>query len=705
MKVAPSFNYTVVEATDKSLKLFAQQLKQLYENLAGVINGHISFGDGTNTENIDGNWVDVITPATPDTDFTVEHNLLRLPVGYLIMQKDRAVDVYQGSIPSTTTEITLRATVASAVIKLFIIGLLLAFCSVRSDAQGAAHFENAFKVVTPTGTGLGFIGPVIQPIPGATVTVCNGTTLPVPGNTCVGLANLFSNVTLTTPISNPTSADIRGNYAFFAVSGQNYVVSVAGTGLITYSYVWTAPFAAGGGGIGSVTSVGLSAPVQFSVSGTPVTTSGTLGLQWIPAPPNTFLGGPAANTISGVFDGSVSGISPGPATTLALTLTPGSTHDLAVFAGQGDVVVGPTMTGVTGGPGSWSSQFASGSSGVFTQLLATGAPLTGTASFSTPAFLSGMMIMFRSNGGSPLFVQNNSAGGAITNGQAVTFGANTVPGNSILVILQGDTISAPGGVITDSQGNLYTSLGTVTNSATGPFNQTMVSAWLASGITGATHDVITYNTNSGFGTSGSYTAFEISGLAVSNALPGFRQIFDPDLQATHAALAASPLVNGMCVQATAGGKLVTVSGPCGTSSGFVTTTGSPVATNLAVFSGPGSITNGDLSGDCTTAGNTVVTCTKINGNVVPIFKAQSVSGCTTSGASYAGCTVTLTWTAPFADALYSAACSGVTSSGFPYIEGITAQSAASITIQIRNGTSNGATSSSFGSIKCIGVHP
>jgi len=45
---------------------------------------------------------------------------------------------------------------------------------------------------------------------------------------------------------------------------------------------------------GTVTSVGLSAPVQFSVSGSPVTGSGTLTFDWADASPNVFLAGPAS---------------------------------------------------------------------------------------------------------------------------------------------------------------------------------------------------------------------------------------------------------------------------------------------------------------------------------------------------------------------------------------------------------------------------
>jgi hypothetical protein len=49
----------------------------------------------------------------------------------------------------------------------------------------------------------------------------------------------------------------------------------------------------GGGGSGTVTSVGLSLPAQFSVSGSPVTASGTLAATWQNQGANLFLAGPA----------------------------------------------------------------------------------------------------------------------------------------------------------------------------------------------------------------------------------------------------------------------------------------------------------------------------------------------------------------------------------------------------------------------------
>lgn len=129
MKAASDFNFTTIAPTKKSLSNFVVMLRSLYQNLVGIVNGNVGFGDGTHPDNLAGAWINVTAPAVANTDFTVTHNLSRLPVGYWIMEKDRSVDVYTGSVAATKTQLTLRATVASAVLRLFVVCLLLGFAS------------------------------------------------------------------------------------------------------------------------------------------------------------------------------------------------------------------------------------------------------------------------------------------------------------------------------------------------------------------------------------------------------------------------------------------------------------------------------------------------------------------------------------------------------------------------------------------------
>lgn len=103
------------------IKKWSLMIRKLYEQLARIVNGLISFGDGVTRDNIDGEWASVTTPATPDTDFTITHNLMRLPVGYIVMGQSVAGIIYNGDIPPTTTQITLKCNVASDTILIFIV--------------------------------------------------------------------------------------------------------------------------------------------------------------------------------------------------------------------------------------------------------------------------------------------------------------------------------------------------------------------------------------------------------------------------------------------------------------------------------------------------------------------------------------------------------------------------------------------------------
>jgi len=77
------------------------------------------------TENAFQYWMDVrvTTHATANTEFrVVADGLGRTPTGYLIIKKDKAVDVYTGATSWTTDKLYLKATVSSAIITVRVIG-------------------------------------------------------------------------------------------------------------------------------------------------------------------------------------------------------------------------------------------------------------------------------------------------------------------------------------------------------------------------------------------------------------------------------------------------------------------------------------------------------------------------------------------------------------------------------------------------------
>ncbi len=122
--------------------------------------------------------------------------------------------------------------------------------------------------LTAWGQGSALSGQVFTPngYPAASVPVrvCAYTSTGIP---CTPLSSIYSDITLTTSIGNPYTTDSNGNFAFYVGLGT-YVVQIT-VGTVTYSQLFTA------NGNASVSSVSLSMPGIFTVSGSPVTTSGT----------------------------------------------------------------------------------------------------------------------------------------------------------------------------------------------------------------------------------------------------------------------------------------------------------------------------------------------------------------------------------------------------------------------------------------------
>jgi hypothetical protein len=100
---------------------FAKAVLRAWQLLTTVINGQVSFGNGVASDNISGVWATVADTGAANTDFTITHNLGRIPVGYLVMTSSIATDIYTGSVAATKTQITLRSSAAHAAITLFIL--------------------------------------------------------------------------------------------------------------------------------------------------------------------------------------------------------------------------------------------------------------------------------------------------------------------------------------------------------------------------------------------------------------------------------------------------------------------------------------------------------------------------------------------------------------------------------------------------------
>lgn len=90
----------------------AKMIQLLVSNLSRMFDGGISL-----TDNIDAKTVTVTSHAIADTEFAVSHTLKRIPTGYDIVSRDKGGVVYDSGTAFTATQIFLKCTTTSTVIK------------------------------------------------------------------------------------------------------------------------------------------------------------------------------------------------------------------------------------------------------------------------------------------------------------------------------------------------------------------------------------------------------------------------------------------------------------------------------------------------------------------------------------------------------------------------------------------------------------
>lgn len=83
--------------------------------LKAILDRGIRFED-----NVDCRIVTYTSNATPDTEDSVPHDLRKVPVGYIVIGKDLAGDVYDSAAHSAT-DLKLKCSVASVTITLIVI--------------------------------------------------------------------------------------------------------------------------------------------------------------------------------------------------------------------------------------------------------------------------------------------------------------------------------------------------------------------------------------------------------------------------------------------------------------------------------------------------------------------------------------------------------------------------------------------------------
>jgi hypothetical protein len=155
----------------------------------------------------------------------------------------------------------------------------------------------------------------------------------------------------TLSVGSATTATTATNLAGGAANQIAYQTGAATTSFITAPTIastylsWTgSAFAWAAAGTGTVTSVGLSLPAQFTVTNSPVTTSGTLTATWANATANYFFAGPTTGSPdTPAFRAIVAGDIP----TLNQNTTgsAGSVANSVTFTNTGGAAAGATFNG------------------------------------------------------------------------------------------------------------------------------------------------------------------------------------------------------------------------------------------------------------------------------------------------------------------------------------------------------------------------
>jgi hypothetical protein len=101
----------------------AKVLRDVYKALRGNISYGRQSGNldtGLSPDNIDGAFGVVSDTGVVNTQFSVTHNLNRIPIGYHVIMQNKAGSFYTSGTAWTDTQIFLKCSVANVSVRFFI---------------------------------------------------------------------------------------------------------------------------------------------------------------------------------------------------------------------------------------------------------------------------------------------------------------------------------------------------------------------------------------------------------------------------------------------------------------------------------------------------------------------------------------------------------------------------------------------------------
>jgi hypothetical protein len=159
------------------------------------------------------------------------------------------------------------------------------------------------------------------------------------------LASIFTDATGGTPLANPITSDGLGNWFFYAAAGTYTLVLFDPLARMPTTIFPDQQVVTSGGG--SVTSVALTMPAEFSVAGSPLTTTGTLAVTKANQNANIVYAGPTSGGAAApAFRALVAADLPagqGTVTSITLVMNPNALFTLTV-SGTNPLTTSGTMT-------------------------------------------------------------------------------------------------------------------------------------------------------------------------------------------------------------------------------------------------------------------------------------------------------------------------------------------------------------------------
>ena len=125
MKLAKQYNFRRINLNkEKSIMDYLKVMDIDLTNLFLCLQGRVRFGtgeDGTEGENISGEFQVFTSNVIAYTEDTISHTLGSVPIGYIVLSRNKAGVLYSGSTAWDSTSMYLKSNVASTAYTIFLL--------------------------------------------------------------------------------------------------------------------------------------------------------------------------------------------------------------------------------------------------------------------------------------------------------------------------------------------------------------------------------------------------------------------------------------------------------------------------------------------------------------------------------------------------------------------------------------------------------